>query len=665
MEKYTNSLVHENSPYLLQHAHNPVDWLPWGKEALERAMHENKLIFVSIGYAACHWCHVMERELFEDVSLAELLNRNFICIKVDREERPDIDQVFMSAVQLMTGSGGWPLNCFATPEAKPFFGGTYYPPAQLTDIVQQLTDIWKNEPQKIYESADSLQNSIAGSELVKEKNEYEHEMAPGDIYNKLASEFDCEDGGLKRVPKFPMPGIYSFLLKFFHYSGREEALNHVILTVNKIIRGGIYDQLGGGIARYSTDKFWFVPHFEKMLYDNARFISLLSSLYAITKEPGFKKILYDSADFLERDLARKEGGYYASLDADSVGEEGLYYTWNKADIDVIAGDHGNLIKAYWGITTKGNWESGKNILAVSKEPDELAKTFGLPVDRVVKIIDETVKKLRDFRELRNKPATDTKILTSWNALVVKGFVDAWQATGDRDFLETALRTGNFILENLIEDDFMVKRSLASHIPGFLDDYALTADAFLSLYQAVFDESWLSTVQHLLEKMISEFFNTETGMFYYVSERETDTLIRQTEVTDNVLPSSNAVLASVLFRASRYLDDIEYEKMARQMLQNVMPYLVKHPAFFPEWAGILLLTKQDPIEIVITGPQYKENRERFTRMYLPEIIFAGAWDKSTYPLLRDRFVKDHNRIYVCRSGACNLPVETVTEALKQF
>ncbi len=665
MEKYTNSLINESSPYLLQHAHNPVNWLAWGEEALSKAKKENKMIFVSIGYAACHWCHVMEKESFENTGLAELLNRNFICIKVDREERPDIDQVYMSAVQLMTGRGGWPLNCFATPDARPFYGGTYFPPSQLTSVVNQIRDTWQNEPQKIFASADSMYEGIVNSELIKEKLEKPAGIDPADIYQDLAREFDREEGGMRRVPKFPMPGIYTFLLHYSVFAGNTEAIDHVMLTVDKMTRGGIYDQLSGGIARYSTDRNWLVPHFEKMLYDNARFISLLSNLYSITRNKNYREILYECNSFMENELGRKEGGYYASIDADTHNEEGKYYAWDKTEIDVIADDHSDLISDYWGITHDGNWEAGKNVLAVRKEPEELARTYGMKTGEVKEIIASTASKLRSYRELREKPAVDTKILTSWNALAVLAFADSWQATGDDVFLEKAINTGRFIRDNLIKKDYTVKRSLSGATGGFLDDYAFCARAFLSLYQCDFEESWLHTARKLTEKMISDFFNIQTGMFYYASALETDMPVRQTEVADHVLPSSNAVLANVLFQLSRYFEDVIFERIARQMISNVTPYLQKTPAFFPVWADLFLTLKEEPCEIVITGPECQENRKNFTGRYLPGVIFAGASEKSEIPLFTDRFAGEKNRIYVCRGGMCKLPVETAEEALDQL
>ncbi len=665
MANYTNALIHENSPYLLQHAHNPVNWQPWGEEALSRAKKENKLIFISIGYAACHWCHVMERESFEDAGLAGILNAHFICIKVDREERPDIDQAYMSAIQLMTGSGGWPLSCFATPDAKPFYGGTYYPPDQFREIVNQLQELWTREPQKIDDSAKNLYEGIVNSDLIREKNEHETSVDPSDLFHKLSRDFDSAEGGMKRVPKFPMPGIYLFLLHYYDYSGDEPALSHVRLTVDKIIRGGIYDQLAGGISRYSTDQKWHVPHFEKMLYDNARFISLLSALYSLRPDEDYRKSLYECTGFLEKEMAGDDGGFYASIDADSGGEEGQFYTWTAAEIDEAAGDHVELIREYWDIIPGGNWESGKNVLRVRKDPEELAGQFSMSAGNVRKVIAEVTARLKSVRDRRDKPAIDTKILTSWNALVVKAFADAWQATGDRHFLDSAIRTGRFIRDNLINEDHSVRRSLKGRIPGFLDDYAFTADAFLALYEAGFEEEWLAMVEKLLEKILEDFYNIQTGMFYFASATTADSVVRQSEVADHVLPSSNAVLASLLLRASKHFDDDVFRRIARQMINNVMPYVQKSPAFFPEWAGLLLQMKREPAEIVITGPDCLEIRQKFTQKYLPGVLFAGAREKSEYPLFRDRFVPGSTRIYVCHDGSCRLPVSTVKEALNQL
>ncbi len=665
MEKHTNRLIGENSPYLLQHAHNPVDWLPWGEEALDMAIKAHKLIFVSIGYASCHWCHVMERESFENKAIAELLNNNFVCIKVDRQERPDIDQVYMSAVQLMSGNGGWPLNCFATPEAKPFYGGTYFPPSQLKDIILQLKDIWSTTPQKINKAAESLYDGIANSELVKNRVGDFDNSNPKDIYKSLSEEFDPEEGGMKRVPKFPMPGIYRYILHFYHYSGFQPALDHAILTTSKIIRGGIYDQLDGGIARYSTDRKWIVPHFEKMLYDNAQFISLLSELFALTGNTLFRRALSECTGFLENEMTGKSGGFYSSMDADSGNEEGKYYAWDAVEIDEIAGSDSGLVKSYWGVTKNGNWEDGKNVLAATKTTEELSALFDVPAAEIVKIIAKISKKLNSYRKQREKPTLDTKILTSWNSLMVKAYAEAWQATGEQHYYDSALMLGQFIRMNLVTDASTVKRSLKGNTPGFLDDYAFTIDSFLLLYQISFEEDWLKLSEKIIEQVIQEFFNHDTGMFHYASAKQSDLVIRQTDVTDNVIPSSNSVFAHALFLASRYFDNEMYAGIARQMVQNIIPYLRKAPSFFSGWAKLSLLMKQGPKEVVITGPDFKKSREGFTGKYLPDVIFAGAEEHSSLSLFHERFVKGQNRIYVCHDGTCKLPVSSAGQALEQI
>ncbi len=661
-----NRLAKENSLYLRQHANNPVDWHPWSDETLEKAKKENKLIFISIGYSACHWCHVMERETFTNQAIADLLNRHFISIKVDREERPDIDQIYMSAIQLMTGSGGWPLSCFATHEGKPFYGGTYYPAFQFREICEQLAIVWKEDPQKILTHAEGLCDGINNAELIKKKSFQKElcDLAP--VINQIKNEFDTLEGGLSRVPKFPLPSLFKFLIRYYHKTGDKEVVRQVNLSLHKMIKGGIYDQLGGGMARYSTDKYWFVPHFEKMLYDNAQFISLLSEAYSVTRDPLYRTTLDHCFYFLENEFLGPDGGYYAAMDADSEGEEGRYYTWTLTEIEnTLEGDNLDIFTRRFNIKEEGNWEKGKNILAISRSIKELAADSGKEEEEILASLSSSQDQLLDVRSSRVKPSLDTKVLTSWNALMVMALADAFQSTGEEKYRMRALETMTFIKENLLAEDYSVIRSYKSEIPGFLDDHAFVSMALLMVYQISFEEGWLAIAKRVIERSIEKYFNSERGVFYYSSDSEANPVGKQSEVTDNVIPSSNSVMAQVLFLASGFFDNQEYFAISRQMLQNIQPYLSKSPSFFSNWLSLQLYFLQDFAEIVITGENYRQHRKEFCGNYLPDALIAGAENQSFLSLFNNRFKKGQDLIYVCRNRACKKPVHSPSEALEQL
>jgi hypothetical protein len=663
MKRKANRLINENSPYLKQHAYNPVNWYPWGEEALNKAINENKLIFISIGYAACHWCHVMEKESFSDENIAKKLNADFVCIKIDREERPDLDQTYMSAVQLMAGGGGWPLSCFTTPEGKPFYGGTYYRPDQFMNILTELNNIWLSDPEKIKQHAEGLCEGIRNSELVQEKNFNDDFLDVDTVFNKIKDEFDYEYGGFNRVPKFPLPSVYQFLIRYYHYSKNEQALKHVTRTLESILTGGIYDQIGGGIARYSTDKYWLIPHFEKMLYDNAQFISLLADTYMVTSKKLYLNRLYQTIEFLDRELKSPEGGYYSSLDADSEGEEGKYYVWKDREIREIAGKDRDLVMKYYGITAEGNWENGKNILYVHKNISSISDEVGMNKEELRKKFDAINKSLLEHRELKEKPLLDTKILTSWNAILIKAFVEAYQATGDENLKEKAVSLGSFLLKEMVGKDYMVYRTYDKKSNGFLDDYAYLAKALIYLYQVSFDESWLTHVKGILDRIFEDFYNDENDMFYYSAETEQNPVTRQLELTDNVIPSSNSALGKVLFYASIYFDEPKYLEISRQMLLNMQPHISRSPSFFSNWLALLLLFNADFSEIVISGKNALEIRRDFCRVFIPDALFAGTADTSELSLLRGRMGHESAKVYICQNRTCKMPVNTANEALK--
>ena len=473
---YTNALINETSPYLLQHAHNPVDWYPWGDAALARAKAENKMLLISVGYAACHWCHVMEHESYEDTVVAKIMNEHFVCIKVDREERPDVDQVYMNAAYLINGSGGWPLNALAMPDGRPFFAGTYFPKANWIKLLEYFSDLYKNEKQKLDDQANNVSKGINDIENVPLNDSQVHFSMDmiDDMFSTFSQRIDKEKGGTKGAMKFPLPSNWEFLLQYHYLSGNADALKYVETTLNQMAQGGIYDQVGGGFSRYATDARWHAPHFEKMLYDNAQLVSLYSHAFQLTKNPLYKRIVYETLAFVNRELTSPEGGFYSSLDADSEGEEGKFYVWTEKEIKDVLGNDAPVFIDYFGVKSDGNWEHDKNIPDINFGDNNVAKKYHLSDEEFEKKVTELKQKLFDARTRRIRPHTDDKILTSWNALMAKGFIDAYQAFGDEAFLAAAKKNVSFLLRNVTTGDNGLYRNYKNGkatIPAFLDDYA--------------------------------------------------------------------------------------------------------------------------------------------------------------------------------------------------
>ncbi|HEY9114792.1 MAG TPA: thioredoxin domain-containing protein [Bacteroidales bacterium] len=667
--KYTNELINETSPYLLQHAHNPVNWYPWGPEALNKAKAENKMLLISIGYAACHWCHVMEHESFEDEQVAAIMNENFVCIKVDREERPDIDHQYMDAVQLMTGRGGWPLNCFALPDGRPFFGGTYFRKEQWISILNQLSEMYANDYQKILQSAEQLSAGLTDYNLVQVNNEnveFDKETIRG-IVNNWKKYFDKENGGNAGAPKFPMPNNFLFLLDYYYFTEDEEVKNHIELSLDKMAAGGIYDQLGGGFARYSTDAVWKAPHFEKMLYDNAQLVSCYSKAYTLFKKPEYQKVVYETLSFLERELYSPEDAFYSSIDADSEGEEGLFYVWNKKEIVELLGENADLFESFYNITDTGNWENGKNILYSNQAIIELANMYEISVAETEKSLEDSKKTLSKARKKRVRPITDDKILTSWNALAITAYVDAYRVFGEKRFLEIALKTANFIKNNRINEEGKVLRITkkeGSSLNGFLDDYSFLAASFIDLYQATFDEKWLLLAEKITQYAITNFYDSKSGMFQFTELSDKEIIFPKTEISDNVIPSSNSSMAKVLNSLSLYFENEDFERKSSIMLNTVLPQMERNGAYFSNW-GILLCNQVfQPREVVFCGNKAHEFRKEFDKLFQVSLI-AGSESYSDMPLLENRFVEGKTYIYVCMGRACKLPVQSVKEALREM
>jgi uncharacterized protein YyaL (SSP411 family) len=663
-----NRLISESSPYLLQHAHNPVNWYPWGEEALKRSVVENKLLIISIGYAACHWCHVMEHESFEDTEVADMMNSHFISIKVDREERPDIDQVYMNAVQILTGAGGWPLNIIALPDGKPVFGGTYFPKNKWMDILTTIHEYFEENPEKTAGHAIALTDEIRRVEINKTENgNYGFSIDDlGIVFESLKLSFDHVYGGFRGAPKFPMPVVYQFLLYYHNLSGSREALNAVTFSLRKIAEGGIFDQIGGGFARYATDEKWRVPHFEKMLYDNAQLVSLYSSAFQLTKDPLFREVVGETLSFVRRELCSPDGLFYSSIDADSEGEEGKYYVWTTDEIKEIAGDSAPLITDYFNIIEAGNWDNGKNIPYRIGSIDNIATKHNLTTDEAGKVISMVCRKLLDERAKRVPPDLDDKILTSWNALMIKAYTDSYRAFDEEQYLDIAKKAATLIIERIISPDHSLWRSYKNGmatISGFLDDYAFTIDSFISLYQATFEEKWLYESLGLVEYVIDHFSDPVSNMFFYTSDTDPPLIARKHEITDNVTPSSNSVMAKNLFVLGNYFHNEKFIDQARRMAKDIRNEAMQGGPYYSNWDILFAMLAETPYEIAITGNDIKQLRRELDKQYLPGILLSGSDRESNLPMLKNRLIPGKTTIYVCREKKCELPVSDVYEAIE--
>ena len=668
-EKYTNSLVNETSPYLLQHAHNPVDWYPWGDEALKKARDENKPLLISIGYSACHWCHVMAHESFENEAIAKLMNEFFVCVKVDREERPDIDQIYMDAVQLITGRGGWPLNCFALPDGRPFYGGTYFSRDNWTNILKAIHHAYSTEKDKVVRSANQISEGIRISGLIDTREAHTpYDMVElREAVETWKSSFDKREGGENKAPKFPKPISLDFLMNYYFYSKDSVILNHLMLSLDKMAKGGIYDQVGGGFARYSVDKYWKVPHFEKMLYDNAQLLSLYAKAYRLTNKPLYKRVVMETIAFVERELALDEGGFYSALDADSEGVEGKFYVWEKVEVDQVLGDDSPVFSEYYEVLKAANWDEG-NILHIKKEKSELLDKYRLSENEFDSLMDTSKKRLLAARSKRIRPGLDDKFLTAWNSLLIKGYVDAYKALGDEVYLNKAIQTANFIKDKMIQSGVQLYRTYKkgdSRINAFLDDYSFTLEAFIALYQVSFDESWLKVADEMMAYVIKNFYDDKSGMFFYTSAEDSGLVARKMEVMDNVIPSSNAAMAESLYRLGNLLGNEYYVETSEQMLDNMKEQTLKYLSYHGKWANLMLKQIESPYELVISGKKARSLQMEFNKRFYPNVLILGSEKESDLPLLKNRFSNETTSLYLCKDKACFLPTSNLDEIIKRI
>lgn len=666
---HSNRLINETSPYLLEHAHNPVDWYPWGQEALNKAKAENKPLIISIGYAACHWCHVMEHQSFSNVDVANFMNAHFVCIKVDREERPDVDKIYMDAVQLLTGSGGWPLNAIALPNGQPFYGGTYFPKTQWLQLLQQIADIWVTRPNDIAEQAAKLTNYIQQSDLAAYNNDEKHELA--NLYNRQliptwAALVDTTKGGFNGAPKFVLPVAWEFLLQYYAYHQSPWALRAVTSTLDNIYRGGINDHLAGGFARYSVDADWHVPHFEKMLYDNGQLLSLYAHAYQTNKKQLYADAIQQTANFLKTELTAPNNCFYASVNADSEGEEGKFYVWTMAELkDVLPPHLLSLAKLRYNLLIDGNWEHGLNILDIAMEVDDIAKKTEHGTTEVEEILQRINQMLWQQREKRIKPTIDDKILTSWNALAIKGLADAYLTLGDGHLLQMALQCAESIVEKATITDGHLFHNIKNNQPtidGFLEDYAFLALAYIQLYQATFDTQWLQRSKLLAEYAMQSFESDKSALLYF-TQADTPLLVaRKTETTDNVTPSSNAVMAEVLLKLGAYYRRDDYTEKALSMVMTIAGQTTSGGPYYGHWNRVMGMIAHGLTEITITGNNALATAVELQQHYLPSAIVVSGHHHQL-PIAEKTKPTDTLLIHVCKNGTCHLPVTTLHEALK--
>ena len=669
-EKKANRLIHESSPYLLQHAHNPVDWHPWNEHTLAKARSLDKMLLISIGYSACHWCHVMEKESFIDEAVARIMNRYFICIKVDREERPDVDQVYMSAVQLITGSGGWPLNCFALPDGKPFFGGTYFRKNQWMQLMENVHTLFKTRRSDLEEQAASLTRGVAGSDLitppVEEKAVTKKDMEA--ITASLKVRFDNKEGGLLGAPKFPMPALLSYLANHYHFYRDKEVGAFLTTTLRKMAFGGIYDQIGGGFARYSTDTAWKVPHFEKMLYDNAQLVSLYSQAWQLWEDPLCHDTVEETLGFIQREMTHPQGGFYSSLDADSEGVEGKYYTWGTGEFKQGLESHADLVARYFQLGDKGAWEEGRNILIRTEPAEEFAARSGLQPAQFRNILRSARTRLLKVREKRERPALDDKILTSWNGLMLKGYADAYMAFHKREYLAAAVRNAEFLVSEMMDKEGRLYHSWKNgkaSVNGFLEDYCFMAEGLISLYQVTFDKKYLDHAKALANYAIEHFYDPKQGLFYMTSALDPPLIARKSEVFDNVIPSSNSVMARVLLLLGLAYEEQEYTDRAEKMMHLMREQVSKFPSAYANWAN-LFFTHAFPFHtLVITGEKAHERLKKLWKTYHPDVFYCGSEQEEALPVLQNRYVEGETMMYLCTGKECRLPTSSVADILGQL
>jgi hypothetical protein len=676
-----NQLQYETSPYLLQHAHNPVHWYAWKPEAFAQARKEDKPILVSIGYSTCHWCHVMERESFEDESIAAFMNEHFINIKVDREERPDVDQIYMEACQAISGSGGWPLNCFLLPDGRPFFAGTYYPPRDMGNrpswrrLLEHMIYNFREHRDKVETQANQLTGAIQNANSLFVSDQLVDSAAPfidraglDRIFRQLERQFDPEFGGFGGAPKFPGSMNLDFLLRYHHFTGTAAALEHVNLSLDRMINGGIYDQLGGGFARYATDRAWLIPHFEKMLYDNALLVTLLAGAWQVTQRASYERVIRETLAFIKREMTASEGGFYSALDADSEGVEGKYYVWNKAEIEDILGADAGIFCSFYGVSEAGNWE-GHNILWRPYDQTEFSDRYGIAAEDLEGLLARSRSTLLQEREKRIRPGLDDKIILSWNALMIKAYAKAAQALDDETYRREAVNHLHAVWEYFLREDgegfYHVYKQGKRQYPAFLDDYAYMIEALIAVYELTFETEYLEKAAELTEWVLTQFLDRTDNLFYFTSREQTDVLLRRKDMYDSATPSGNSVMVANLLHLSILFDRQDWRELAADMLRRTAEAIQKYPSSFGNWSVEMINWVYPKAEIVILGSDAVEQSRALAKHYLPNKVWmASSRENEQFPLLQGKSVVDDTKFYLCQNYSCQLPVSNIDALLQQ-
>ncbi len=692
--RHTNRLINETSPYLLQHAHNPVDWYSWGPEAFQKALDEDKPIFLSVGYSSCHWCHVMERESFENEEIAAIMNEHYVSIKVDREERPDVDEIYMTAVTRMTGSGGWPMSVFLTPELKPFYGGTYFPPEDafgrpgFGTLLVRLAEMWDQERAKINEFAEGLTDQLQGmlSGLVEGANALTVGIL-SDAARDIGTNFDPQDGGIRGERKFPPSSSIALFLREYQRTGEEHTLRMATLTLDRMAQGGMYDHLGGGFARYSTDPQWLVPHFEKMLYDNAQLAQVYLEAYQVTKKPLYRQVAEETFEYILRDMRDERGGFHSAEDADSEDEEGKFYIWTRDEITEHLGEEdAKIFASYYNVQERGNFQSREeyhrnlNILHTPRSEEQVAEDLSLSVDALREKMAGLKRTMLDVRSKRVRPSLDDKVLTSWNALMISAFAQGYRILGDERYRDAAVEASTFIVTDMKRDGKLLRthRKGESHRPAYLDDYACMIVALADVYEATFDAVWLREADALAKTMIDEFWDAEDAGFYRTSGDHKNLLVRTKPSQDSAVPSGNSMAAFGLLRLAKFLDNRDYYEKARLLLEANHRLLSEYPRAVPRMLGAADFLLYPPKEIALVGTGGGEDVQALLDAvygaFVPNKIVAfldpssesAASDEKDMPLLANKtLIGDKAAAYVCKDFACKLPVTTPEELLQQL
>jgi hypothetical protein len=680
--RHTNHLAGETSPYLLQHAHNPVDWYPWGEAALSRARTEDKPILLSIGYSACHWCHVMEHESFENEAIARLMNENFVNIKVDREERPDLDQIYMSAVQMMTGQGGWPMTMFLTPEGLPFYGGTYFPPEDRYNmpgfprILMSVAEAYRSQQDQVTSTATAMLGELRRFGLADESREMLTTEILDGAFRRISSNFDRTNGGFGGAPKFPPAMNLEFFLNIWHRTGSSEALEMVEHTTRKMAEGGMYDQLGGGFHRYSVDAKWLVPHFEKMLYDNALLSRLYLHTYQATANPEARRVAEETLDYVVREMTDAAGGFYSSQDADSEGVEGKFFVWSLAEItSVLGSEDGKLFCDFFNVTERGNFES-ENILNVTSPLKDVAARHDVSTDYLQAVVSTGRQKLFDLRERRIKPGRDEKVLTAWNGLMLASFAEASAILERADYRNVAEANARFLLANLQKDGLLLRtyKDGAAKLNAYLEDYGCLIHGLITLYEATGNLDWLESALALADKMIEQFWDESAGGFFFTGKSHEQLIVRSKELMDNATPSGNSIAALSLLRLGLLTGNDDYRRRATAVLRLMANQLRRYPSAFGFALGALDFYLATPLEVVVVGspgPKLDDLRRTVWQNYLPNRVISVCTSDFEQAAARIPLLVDRNTLasqptaFVCRANTCQMPVQTPDDLLKQL